>query len=56
MPDIKKAVIIRAMSQIIGTALVPRGLYRKVKEDCNEYFGSDEEVELGIDVETVYVL
>jgi hypothetical protein len=60
IPEVPKAVIVRVdghWAQIIGTAALPRGLYSQVIEkDSTEYFGSNEEVELSVDVQSVYLL
>jgi hypothetical protein len=56
IPTVEKAVIIRK-SRIVGTAIVPKYLSEQDKAGFrSQYFGLDEEIKLGVDVETLYVL
>jgi hypothetical protein len=56
IPKVEKAVIIRK-SRIVGTAIVPKYLSEQDKAGFrSQYFGLDEEIKLGVDVETLYAL
>jgi hypothetical protein len=60
VPEVEKAVIVRIIdtwARIVGTAVFPKDLPGRVVAGLSStYFDPDEEAELGVDVETVYLL
>ncbi|KIW20849.1 hypothetical protein PV08_01427 [Exophiala spinifera] len=59
IPRVKKAVAVRINDgwlEIIGTAMAPTKLFWKGTQNRTNYFESDEELELHLDLDSAYVL